>query len=179
MVALRAPDPLWRCSRCTETKALDAFPRDRSRKNGHATTCKDCQARRVFEWRHRTGRTERFADDMSRWDIHGNLRCSRCREHKPVTEFWQRAAGPAKMVYCKPCQAEWLREWRAGRPASYERQKAKKREGHAVKLRALRFGFASVEAYRSWCLEDARAMARDEMLDRAMDDLRGGLRACE
>lgn len=58
-------------------------------------------------------------------DLHGRLRedhrvvngeeqrrCQRCREYRALAEFSRRTAGTFQ-GYCRPCQREYNREWRA------------------------------------------------------------------
>lgn len=46
----------------------------------------------------------------------GPKRCARCGELLPADKFYRRRDGGLSS-YCRPCYADWRREWRASRPS--------------------------------------------------------------
>jgi hypothetical protein len=43
-------------------------------------------------------------------------RCARCKQEKPLSEFYKGSCGDGKGSYCKPCVAEKKREWVVAHP---------------------------------------------------------------
>ena len=77
-----------RCSKCSETKALDAFFRNRSRKDGLHPWCRLC-CRADYLGRRPPG-SKRYTYPSTRNELRpppANKRCPTCGQLKPITEF--------------------------------------------------------------------------------------------
>lgn len=62
-------------------------------------------------------------------------RCARCYEEKPVEEFYRNARGSLR--YCKPCDADYLRQWHAKHPEKkleYQRSAANRSRAEAAAI---------------------------------------------
>ena len=94
------------CSRCGETKPLDAFTVDRQKKDGRRSDCKSCNNAKKGLMRRRKGIPERavFSDS----DTHKT--CRQCRAQIPVVDFGQHPS------QCRACMALRSRVYRQRYP---------------------------------------------------------------
>src|SRR5690625_995022 len=114
------------CTKCGETKPFDAFSRDASKRDGRASHCADCNARRVREakWKKagipesdfpRKHRDYEYVKEMrgimERLDI---KRCHVCWRSKPRSEFSADASqSDGLRSRCRDCDAAAKGEWYA------------------------------------------------------------------
>ncbi len=97
------------------------------------------------------------------WSAVTERQCSRCGQTKPATEFSVTVKATGELhTYCKPCLAEWQREWRAknpGKQKGYKRKwEAKNREKHLAYRRQRNLG-RDGERGREWRQENPDRLA--------------------
>jgi hypothetical protein len=103
------PETHYRCSKCLIAKPLDHFHRDRSKSNGHRSSCKDCERQREKQ---RTDRGPRTGP--------GERACRICGQIKDVEHFATDAA-----VCSEPdCTEQWATRERARRAKRAEQKRA-------------------------------------------------------
>lgn len=87
------------CNTCEETKGLDEFNADSSKKDGHRNQCKVC----------RSGGLK--PDNPSKYRrrkheiVNGEKPCTGCDETKPLSEFHKASNRIGYSYYCKTCVA--------------------------------------------------------------------------
>lgn len=104
---------LKKCSKCSETKTIDSFGKDKNRKDGRFPQCRDC--RRTPE---HAKKLQSARENMKR----GLKSCSKCKKIKPLKAFHkdpQKATGYASS--CADCHRERRRKKAAAWHADRER----------------------------------------------------------
>lgn len=102
------------CTRCGETKPLEAFPPARQKRDGLSSWCRECTNKQ------RRKATKDDPEYQARYpafeyDPH-QKRCPACGQTKPRSEF---TGGRGE---CRPCAANAMRERRHSDPEFHERQ---------------------------------------------------------
>ena len=107
--------PKKRCEKCRVVKPIDDFRDDGRRQDGRARWCRPCHD----EWLGaRWGRRPEIPEGMKR--------CSRCREVKPVEEFFRNAARHDGLTsYCKVCFPEHAAYKRGQKSPRFKDNKAR------------------------------------------------------
>ena len=102
-----------RCSKCGATKALDAFFRNRSRKDGLHPWCRQC-CRAAYVGRRPPG-SRRNSYPSTRNELRpppANKRCPTCGQLKPISEFRAHRAFPdGRTPRCSECLRGFAREY--------------------------------------------------------------------
>lgn len=108
-----------KCCDCKQILSVIEFNKNKTKKDGLTTECKNCRKRRDAE-----NLQKRIKRNLSNpLESIGGKICSRCRINKSLTEFTRdnsRADGFGHR--CKPCQKEYHAEWRANNPKYQEYQ---------------------------------------------------------
>lgn len=103
------------CSLCGAEKPLDEFGKDKRRRDGRGSWCKECSNARARE------RGRRATAAYVPLPTNGERTCTVCGETKPLTEFGRRKDSPTGFrSACKPCKrvadTEAMRRWRERNP---------------------------------------------------------------
>lgn len=106
-----------RCTKCGEVKALEAYPRDKSKRDGRCPRCRSCDAKRKRErrWQKQGIPESEWPRLHARHALNENMRhlnaifggkwCPDCEQHLP-REYFHRSTTRADGLYpyCKACQ---------------------------------------------------------------------------
>lgn len=76
------------CNRCDTTKSLDDFYRDKTKRDGRSTKCKQCS--KTFKTKLFRTKTEKF--------------CPRCKATLPIDSFDLSTVGDGYQTACKTCR---------------------------------------------------------------------------
>ena len=79
-----------KCYLCEKTKPREEFYKDKTRRDGHSTKCKECAKTYVKKWVDE-GRTEKY--------------CPQCKISLPVYFFSKNSVGDGYQSCCKPCKS--------------------------------------------------------------------------
>lgn len=121
-----------RCSKCGAQKPLEAFSRNRRRKDGLSAWCRQCcqvgyLSRRPpgHQLRPHPAQRNRLSPDLT------EKRCSKCATVKPIDEYVRDRREPdGRVKWCRPCRAAYDRA-RYQNPAVRERQREMHRRWYA------------------------------------------------
>lgn len=106
------PTTSKKCSKCAETKPVEAFPWKNKARGIRKAFCSECQRSENAKYRKPRGvRAERFADERVLRPGESTEHCSRCGEDVP--EHGMSSNGS----WCKACRREWERESKLPKPA--------------------------------------------------------------
>ena len=113
-----------RCSKCGQVKLLNDFHKSVNTKDGHHTICKECRIKQEWvKYPHRA-KTSYIVRRKEQQELlkEGEKRCCRCKEIKPIAEFWKGYSA------CWDCSRKRYREaqrkWRktpTGKESGYKR----------------------------------------------------------
>lgn len=131
------------CTRCNQSLPLDAFVKDKNKRDGHASLCKPCNSARLLEFRNRNPEHMReygkrwYRKNLEKRREHGrNARraiaaanranppaipetrcCPACQRTKPSSAFY-RSIGNADGLanWCKECASAKQAAWRLEHP---------------------------------------------------------------
>jgi HNH endonuclease len=117
--------PTKRCRKCNSEKPLTEFHRDRTRRDGLTDSCKECNCKKVKDWKERTkpGYAARSAAHQERARLRelGLKKCNECAAVKPAEDFYALNGRPAYI--CKECSREQTKTYRE---LNHEKVKARK-----------------------------------------------------
>lgn len=140
------------CTRCHESKHIEEFGIDASRKDGHNIACKDCIKERSQRIRDRNRPPKVIIPE-------GYKKCGTCQNIKPITEFGVRRVSKDGLMYCcKLCARRGCREWRKDNPEKVRESNKKCRFG---KLRPKN---ANANGRRYYWKNRVRILARGKQL---------------
>ena len=85
-----------KCSKCLESKTYDKFNKDKTKKDGYHTTCKECEknAKKIYK--------ENKLNEMKKNDLQ-EKECLKCNTIQPISEFTKHLY--MKDGYCKNCKS--------------------------------------------------------------------------
>ena len=116
------------CRKCHEVKVVSEFSKDKSKKDGVNTMCKECKKQ---YYRENDGKErERQKKSIRAYDNDGNLislECGTCHEIKAVSEFSKhKSKKDGVQTICKDCEKEY-RNQNKDKKAEYDKQYQKER----------------------------------------------------
>ena len=116
------PDILTKvCSRCHRTLPLTEFHRNHTRKDGYQYQCKECQkelAQAMYKKREEAKQTEQPVE------VPATKVCAKCGRELPVENFGHTPKNKNGLKsYCKDCENENCRKYRAKRLGSPRKEK--------------------------------------------------------
>ena len=130
------------CCKCHEIKEVSEFSKDKSKKDGIRTTCKECDNKRHSEEYYKQNvNKERIQQRgiIRNYDDNGNLiskECSKCHEIKEVSEFNKdKSKKDGVATACKECKKEQISEYYKQNPNKLKERQAKYYKQNADKVK--------------------------------------------
>ena len=114
------------CRRCHTRQPIDNFSRDKYRKDGRVSHCKECQAEK---WAAKPGRPHK---PRKEYETPKEKKCSGCAEVLPASHFHvrrDRGNGKALQSKCKQCTSKIFKQWSDKNPGSSRKRNLKKKYG--------------------------------------------------
>src|SRR5262245_41819246 len=122
-----------RCRLCGATKPIDYFHRDRTKRDGHDTRCKEC-LNAIDRAKRNRPRIKKQADPNAT-----EKQCTRCKKIQPITAFRKRTASfDGLMPSCKECDNEAKRRYNQRHWAKQLERNAEWRINNPERNRALK-----------------------------------------
>lgn len=150
-----------RCTKCGETRPLEEFQRDRSRRDGRRSHCAHCCRAAARERRRRYAARATEA-------VPAEKRCPACERTLPAAAFSRdRGSADGLQSTCRDCASEYMRDWYEKNADRERERKRAWRESNADRYREYQRNWRESNADRVreqqreyWRSPAGRAVAR-------------------